>query len=125
MSPSRGSKGESEWSGCSVQSLRKADLHCLDENSNGVEEHLAINAGVYPGEVWDANRQCQIFLLDQNAHMDHTDQNFRDMCYSLKCRTPTREGEGRILLPYPVIMTFGQPSLNALAAQIRLFAKTK
>ena len=93
MSPSRGSKGESEWSGCSVQSLRQADLHCLEENSNGVKEHLSISAGVYPGEVWDANRQCQIFLLDQNAHMDHTDRNFRDMCYSLKCRTPTREGK--------------------------------
>ena len=92
MSPSRGTKGESSWSPCSVQALRETDLFCLEENSGGAQEHLDIEAGVYPGEVWSANRQCQIFLLDSDAHMDHTDASFAKMCYSLKCRTPKREG---------------------------------
>ena len=95
MSPSRGTKGESRWSQCSVQALREADLSCLEENSGGAQEHLDIEAGVYPGEVWSANRQCQIFLLDSDAHMDHTDASFAKMCYSLKCRTPKREGENK------------------------------
>ena len=93
MSPSRGTKGESRWSKCSVQALREADLSCLEENSGGATEQLDIEAGVYPGEVWSASRQCQIFLLDSDAHMDHTDASFAKMCYSLKCRTPKREGE--------------------------------
>jgi len=92
MSPSRGSKGESQWSSCSVDSLFKADLSCLDENSGAGSESLDLDAGVYPGEIWTANRQCQIFLLDQNAFMDHTTETYDKMCYSLKCRTPKREG---------------------------------
>ena len=96
MSPSRGSKGESQWSSCSVDSLFKADLSCLDENSGAGSESLDLDAGVYPGEIWTANRQCQIFLLDQNAFMDHTTETYDKMCYSLKCRTPKREGKFNI-----------------------------
>ena len=92
MSPSRGSKGESEWSRCSVDSLRKANLDCLDESSGRKSETLDMDQGVYPGELWTADRQCQIFLLDPNAFMDHTDDTYDQMCYSLKCRTPRREG---------------------------------
>ena len=107
MSPSRGTKGESRWSQCSVRALREADLSCLEENSGGAQEHLDIEAGVYPGEVWSANRQCQIFLLDSDAHMDHTDASFAKMCYSLKCRTPQREGENKAnqlpVLSHPVV----------------------
>ena len=107
MSPSRGTKGESRWSQCSVRALREADLSCLEENSGGAQEHLDIEAGVYPGEVWSANRQCQIFLLDSDAHMDHTDASFAKMCYSLKCRTPKREGENKAnqALWYYIIFT--------------------
>ena len=105
MSPSRGTKGESRWSRCSVQALREADLSCLEENSGGVTEHLDIEAGVYPGEVWSASRQCQIFLLDSDAHMDHTDASFARMCYSLKCRTPKREGEDKAISQFEFELT--------------------
>ena len=93
MSPSRGTKGETQWSQCSVQALSEANLPCLLENSDGTKEYLDLAAGVYPGEVWSANRQCQIFLLDSDAHMDHTETSYDKMCYSLKCRTPKREGK--------------------------------
>ena len=93
MSPSRGTRGECVWSSCSVQSLSQSDLHCLEEDSHGKTEDLDIEAGVYPGEIWDANRQCQILLLDQNAHKDHTAQDYGEMCNSLKCRTSRRDGE--------------------------------
>ena len=39
MSPSRGTKGESEWSSCSVSALHQADLHCLEEESGGRAQH--------------------------------------------------------------------------------------
>ena len=118
--------------------------------------HCLHQAGVYPGEVWSANRclfkdwklgitkytkrltinikplqnpqnlfellnmcqrgmlqekiifrQCQIFLLDQDAQIDHTEvkfwilnfwtmlkpqATFPAMCQSIKCRTPRRDG---------------------------------
>ena len=92
MSPSRGTKGESEWSSCSVSALHQADLHCLEEESGRRAEHLGLEAGVWPGEVWSASRQCQLFLLDQNARLDHTEETYPDMCFSLKCRTPERAG---------------------------------
>ena len=31
----------------------------------------------YPGETWTATAQCQIFLLDNNAHIDHTEKDFQ------------------------------------------------
>jgi len=92
MSASRGTKGESQWSSCSVKALNEANLSCLDENSKGDVESMDLDAGVYPGEVWSASRQCQIFLLDNDAHIDHTESTFKAMCYSIKCRTPKREG---------------------------------
>merc|ERR1711892_1600874 len=92
MSASRGTKGESQWSTCSVNALNQAALSCLDENTKGQVEDLDMKAGVFPGEVWSASRQCQIFLLDNDAHIDHTESTFPDMCYSIKCRTPQREG---------------------------------
>ena len=54
MSPSRGSKGESKWSSCSVNALWTAasDLNCLEEDSGKPEEHLDLEAGVYPGFVY-------------------------------------------------------------------------
>jgi len=93
MSPSRGTKGESQWSSCSVRALAEnSNLGCLEDNSAGAVESLDIEAGVYPGEVWSANRQCQIFLLDQDAQIDHTEATFPAMCESIKCRTPRRDG---------------------------------
>jgi len=92
MSASRGTKGESQWSSCSVDALNHADLSCLNENTRGKVEDLDMAAGVFPGEVWSASRQCQIFLLDKDAHIDHTESTYPDMCYSIKCRTPRREG---------------------------------
>ena len=32
---------------------------------------------VYPGEIWGANAQCQIFLLDSDAHIDHNEADFQ------------------------------------------------
>ena len=75
--------GESRWSSCSVRAIREnSNLKCLNDNSAGAVESLDIEvafqcryhcqsyhhlhyhhgqldhcqAGVYPGEVWSANR---------------------------------------------------------------------
>ena len=39
-------------------------------------ERLDLETNVYPGEVWTANQQCQTFLLDSDARIDHTDKDF-------------------------------------------------
>ena len=36
-----------------------------------------VNSLKYAGEVWSANAQCQIFLLDSDAHIDHRDSDFQ------------------------------------------------
>ncbi len=96
MSASRGTKGESEWSSCSVNSLSRSisqgQLDCLNDDNAQEAEKLGMKDNVYPGEIWGANAQCQIFLLDSDAHIDHNEADFQDMCYSVKCRTPKREG---------------------------------
>jgi len=94
MSASRGTKGETQWSHCSVNALQEADndnrLDCLTDDSGSPSEHLGIEAGVLPGEVWSATRQCTIFLLDSDARIDHTKDTYSEMCDALKCRTPNR-----------------------------------
>ena len=44
----------------SVNALTKADLSCLNERTGGEVESLDMKAGVFPGEVWSASRQCQV-----------------------------------------------------------------
>merc|ERR1711962_670766 len=72
MSESRGTKGESRWSQCSVNSLSRyisdGSLSCLEDDNAKKAESLGLENEVYPGEVWSANSQCQIFLLDSDAH---------------------------------------------------------
>jgi len=96
MSESRGNKGESQWSSCSVNSLSRklqsGELKCLEDDNSKKVETLGMEQDVFPGEVWSATEQCQIFLLDSDAHIDHNTQDYKDMCYSIKCRTPKREG---------------------------------
>jgi len=96
MSESRGTKGESQWSQCSVNSLSNGissgQLSCLDDDNGKKAETLGMEKDTYPGEVWDADAQCKIFLLDNDARIDHTDSNIKDVCYSIKCRTPQRQG---------------------------------
>ena len=40
-------------------------------------EKLGMEDNVYPGEIWGANAQCQIFLLDSDAHIDHNEADFQ------------------------------------------------
>ena len=46
----------------SVNALNQAALSCLDENTKGQVEDLDMKAGVFPGEVWSASRQCQVIF---------------------------------------------------------------
>ncbi len=43
-------------------------------------ERLDLDSNVFPGEVWTANQQCQTFLLDSDARIDHTDKDFSVSC---------------------------------------------
>lgn len=90
MSPTRGTKGETQWSSCSAEFLRKTDkLKCLHEDAAAVS--LTLEVGKLPGEVWSADQQCQIFFLSQAATV-YPHQALESICYSIKCVMPGKRG---------------------------------
>jgi len=95
MSPSRGTKGECVWSQCSRDHMARLDLECLldspDPMSSDVDHNIyADNPG--QDEQWDGDRQCQLLMFTNDAHMDHTQSDMHKICYSMKCRSPGRRG---------------------------------
>lgn len=64
MSSTRGSKGRNTWSDCSLRKLPNPNQDCL--NNEQALDLLAIVKSK-PGEIYDADRQCQLFLQDSNA----------------------------------------------------------
>jgi len=95
MSPSRGTKGECVWSTCSRDHMDKLDLECLEDTPAAMPDGKDHNIyGDNPGqdESWDGDRQCQMLMFTNDAHMDHTESNMKDICYSMKCRSPGRRG---------------------------------
>ena len=74
MSPSRGTKGETEWSQCSRDHMAGLDLPCLEDAPAAMRPENDHNKfHIFPGQNWDGDDQCQALLLDQDARMDHND----------------------------------------------------
>jgi len=68
MSPTRGSTGETEWSKCSAEILRKGAGHdCLLEEERQGANGVDVNEDRLPGQIWSPRAQCQIFLLEPSA----------------------------------------------------------
>ena len=93
MSPSRGTKGECAWSDCSRNHMRNLDLKCLDNKPgemSAVEDHNMFHNN--PGQLWDADSQCQLLMFTTEARMDHGAHNLEEICHSLKCRAAGLRG---------------------------------
>jgi len=98
MSPSRGLRGESEWSTCSASQLSyrltTAEVNCLDDFPSGSFPDYNHNKyGDKPGQMWNADDQCRILLRDRHAYMHYTSAaSLEEACYSMTCKTPNRDG---------------------------------
>ncbi|TRY78189.1 hypothetical protein TCAL_04265 [Tigriopus californicus] len=85
MSSSRGNDGgETSWSNCSALSLVKSKAtYCLNNSPNlNDEAAFRFDSDVDPGEIYDADFQCQMYLRDGTAMAIKDD---KDMCSNLKC----------------------------------------
>ena len=45
-----------------------------------------------PGEVCEADCQCQMFYLDEQARSAHTNANLRDICDTVLCQSDSKPG---------------------------------
>ena len=65
MSPTRGSTGETEWSECSAEILRKGAGHdCLWEEERQAANGVDVNEERLPGQIWSPRAQCQVVIVD-------------------------------------------------------------
>ncbi|KAI4500889.1 hypothetical protein M0802_004100 [Mischocyttarus mexicanus] len=93
MSPSRGVQGETIWSECSrevVRNLHKNKVCLLDKSTLKVNQYLD-HARYFdlPGKVWNAKKQCEVFLRDKDATVVTQEH---EICQALQCKTPHRSG---------------------------------
>ena len=64
MSPTRGSTGETEWSECSAEILRKGiGLDCLLEEERKAANRVDVNEDRLPGQIWSSRAQCQVVIV--------------------------------------------------------------
>ena len=64
MSPTRGSTGETEWSECSAEILRKGiGLDCLLEEERQAANRVDVNEDRLPGQIWSSRAQCQVVIV--------------------------------------------------------------
>jgi ADAMTS-4, putative len=70
MSPNRGTRGETQWSACSAATLKSIDAPCLKQYNFQGLNNASYDHNKYmlrPGQYWDANDQCKLFLKDEMA----------------------------------------------------------
>lgn len=101
MSPSRGTKGETLWSSCSVDVVRSLNKPCLEEgdrtqaNAQGMDHNMF---GGLPGLQFPPSKQCQVYLQDENARLyiggDAVDPEAPNeaICTQMQCRV---DGDNR------------------------------
>jgi len=95
MSPTRGSTGETAWSECSAEILRKGiGLDCLLEEERQAANRVDVNEDRLPGQIWSPRAQCQIFLLEPSAQ-PFRNQRPAERCQTIKCSRPGRRGYRR------------------------------
>ncbi|XP_060842752.1 A disintegrin and metalloproteinase with thrombospondin motifs adt-2-like [Rhopalosiphum padi] len=105
MSPSRGITGELLWSECSARVAANINnFECLFKQSSSRQLTTVqkLNHNKFadkPGQAWDAKKQCELLLLDNDARVMNTETNLdssrqqpEDICENLQCETPNRPG---------------------------------
>lgn len=94
MSPSRGTNGETVWSTCSADVIRKLSwATCLNDVPTKTQPEMDHEARFQdePGQRWGAKRQCEVLLRDKDATLLNPDK-LQEICQNLKCNTPHRSG---------------------------------
>lgn len=92
MSPSRGTQGETIWSECSRDIVRKLSRTkpCLLDKAV-VNRDMSLNHSRFhglPGRKWGAKMQCELLLRDKDAVV----VTLSGACQALQCKSPHRSG---------------------------------
>lgn len=91
MSSSRGTKGEVGWSTCSAKMFSLVNADCLT-NVPGKSKYDHSIYNLRPGQQWDANDQCKLFLQDIDAHV-YNETIYSMICdNTIICKTPNKIG---------------------------------
>lgn len=93
MSPSRGTKGETQWSSCSAEVMSNLGwAECLTDSPKKHEKELDHTRFLdTPGQFYTAKKQCEILLRDKDAVVLPS-QKLDQICHNLHCKTPHRSG---------------------------------
>ena len=93
--PTRFCQVNPDTNGCSRTHMEELDLKCLKDSPSDMsvrEDHNIYGDNPGQDERWDGDRQCQMLMFTNDAHMDHTQSDMKNICYSMKCRSPGRRG---------------------------------
>ena len=83
MSPTRGSTGETEWSECSAEILRKGAGHdCLLEEERQAANGVDVNEDRLPGQIWSPRAQCQVVIVGNSLIATYMTYNIRFTYFS-------------------------------------------
>ncbi|KAL1431529.1 hypothetical protein MTO96_014048 [Rhipicephalus appendiculatus] len=101
MGPWRTSNTTTWWSPCSLQLLTKLDkndkLSCIKKplSVKRLRQVLRWNSWRSehpPGQQWDADAQCRVFLKSEGARCSIKAENMSAVCRALQCKSPERIG---------------------------------
>ncbi|XP_077550141.1 uncharacterized protein LOC144163184 isoform X2 [Haemaphysalis longicornis] len=100
MGPWRTANTTTWWSNCSLSVLEQLPEHpkstCLKPlSADRLRELLPLNrwrSWPLPGQRWDADDQCRLFLKSQAAHHGAKPADMKAVCGKLECASPTRIG---------------------------------
>jgi len=92
MSSSRGTRGETNWSKCSADNFQQSYTQCLNDKPKIKDEKYNHNKyNLRPGQFWDSDEQCKLFLRDNKA-FEFSKPNPNICNDSILCATPNRIG---------------------------------
>ncbi|KAL3222133.1 hypothetical protein MRX96_050080 [Rhipicephalus microplus] len=101
MGPWRTSNTTTWWSPCSLQLLTKLDgngkLSCIKKPLSVKRLRQVLHWNSWrsehpPGQQWDADAQCRVFLKSEGARCSIKAENMSAVCRALQCKSPERIG---------------------------------
>lgn len=101
MGPWRTSNTTTWWSPCSLQVLTKlhenVKLTCLRKAPSVKRLRQVLHWNSWrsshpPGQQWDADAQCRVFLKSEAARCSIKPENMSAVCRALQCKSPERIG---------------------------------
>lgn len=101
MGPWRTSNTTTWWSPCSLQLLTKLGenekLSCIKKPLSVKRLRQVLHWNSWrsehpPGQQWDADAQCRVFLKSEGARCSIKAENMSAVCRALQCKSPERIG---------------------------------